>query len=62
MQERVSPEPHCPAPAPGSNGRPGGGTGGGGGEARLNKSQLIRTLNTELDELRQEVLKKRRGE
>ena len=58
MQERVSPEPHCPAPAPGS----GGGTGGGGGEARLNKSQLIRTLNTELDELRQEVLKKRRGE
>ena len=48
FQERVSPEPQSPAGTVSS-------------ETRLNKCQLIISLNCELDELRQEILRKRRG-
>ena len=45
FQERVTPEP----------------TGGQNGEIRLNKSQLIKTLNIELEDLRKHILQNRRG-
>ena len=47
----MSPDPYYPGTA----------LSGQSNEMRLNKSQLIASLNCELDQLRQEIIKKRRG-
>ena len=47
----MSPDPYHPGTA----------LSGQSNEIRLNKSQLIASLNCELDQLRQEIIKKRRG-
>ena len=51
LQERVSPEPLNPGQVGQTD----------TSETRLNKSQLIASLNCELDDLRQEILRRRRG-